>query len=296
MDFSGFGELTPDPRPRKADIMRPRPMAPFRIVASIAAGIIILNICWNFILPDVASLKNRNPQKTSFMKYREMQWADRGISRKASFNWVPLNRISPYVVKAVIIAEDDKFWQHEGFDFEAIRNAVEKDITEKKFILGASTISQQLAKNLYLTPLKNPIRKIKEAILTWRLEKTLTKRRILELYLNCVEWGDGTFGIEAASHRYFGKPAADLDAKESAMLAAVLPNPVRFNPLSKSRFVLKRTGLIYRLMVRRGVVIEENEKVLPQPKDSAMVQPDSIPRDTSLDSTLEWIPGPGDTD
>ena len=103
--------------------------------------------------------------------------------------WVPLSRISPYLIKAVLIAEDDKFWSHEGFDYEAMQKAIEKDIKAKKFKLGGSTISQQLAKNLYLSPSKNPVRKIKEAIITWRMEKVLSKKRILELYLNVAEWG-----------------------------------------------------------------------------------------------------------
>jgi monofunctional biosynthetic peptidoglycan transglycosylase len=113
----------------------------------------------------------------------------------------------------VLIAEDDKFWTHEGFDYEAIQKAIEKDIKKRKFVLGGSTISQQLAKNLYLTPSKNPVRKIKEAILTWRLEKNLSKKRIIELYLNVVEWGDGLFGIEVAARHHFGKSVSDLTAQ-----------------------------------------------------------------------------------
>ena len=118
------------------------------------------------------------------------------MKKKVNQQWISLNRISPYAVKAVIIAEDDKFWAHEGFDFEAIQKAVEKDIKKKQFKAGGSTISQQLAKNLYLTPSKNPIRKIKEAILTWRLERNLSKRRIIELYLNVAEWGTASSGLK----------------------------------------------------------------------------------------------------
>ena len=121
-------------------------------------------------------------------------------------------------MKAVLIAEDDKFWKHHGFDKEAIQKAFEKNLESGKFKLGGSTISQQLTKNLYLTPAKNPVRKLKEAIITWRLERTLTKRRILELYLNVVEWGDGIFGAEIAARRHFGKPAAALSAEEAAKL------------------------------------------------------------------------------
>ena len=167
----------------------------------------------------MASLKKSCPEKTAFMKYREKVWQEKGIKKKITNIWVPLSSISPYVMKAVIIAEDDKFWSHEGFDFEAMQKALEKDIKKKKFKAGGSTISQQLAKNLYLSPSKNPIRKIKEAILTWRMEKQLSKRRIMELYLNVAEWGDGIFGIEAAARKHYGKSAAGLTAREAAVLA-----------------------------------------------------------------------------
>ena len=170
--------------------------------------------------------------------------------------------ISPYLIKAVIIAEDDKFYQHEGFDFEAIQKAMEKDLKEGKFKAGGSTISQQLAKNLFLSPSKNPIRKLKEAILTWRLERALPKKRIMELYLNVVEWGEGIFGIEAAARNYYGKPAGALGPEESARLAAVLPNPRKYSPLSQSKFVVHRSRIFYNIMVRRGIVIPVFEEVM----------------------------------
>ena len=135
------------------------------------------------------------------------------------------------MTRAVVIAEDAKFWKHDGFDFEAIQNAIERDIEERKFKIGASTITQQLAKNLFLSPVKSPLRKIHEAILTWRLEKELSKKRILELYLNVVEWGEGVFGIQAASRTYFHKTASQLDPTEAAELASVLPNPLKFSPV-----------------------------------------------------------------
>jgi monofunctional biosynthetic peptidoglycan transglycosylase len=174
---------------------------------------------------------------------------------------VPLERVSPYAVKAVIIAEDDKFWAHEGFDFDAIQKAVEKDLKTGKFKAGGSTISQQLAKNIYLTPSKNPFRKLKEAILTWRLERTLSKRRIIELYLNIAEWGDGVFGIEAASRHYFAKSASDLTAREASRLAVVLPSPLRYNAVRGGRYVENRAEAVYRVMIRRGIVIPAYEEV-----------------------------------
>jgi len=215
--------------------------------------------------PDVAALKRKNPQKTSFMEYRERQWEQQGRKMKIRQRYVPLSRISPYAVKAVIIAEDDKFWAHEGFDFDAIQKALEKDLKKGSFKAGGSTISQQLAKNLYLTPHKNPVRKLKEAVLTYRLERNLSKRRIIELYLNYVEWGDGIFGIETAARHYFGKPASELSAMESARLAAVLPNPLKYNPLTGGSYVERRAERIYGIMVRRGIVIPEYEEIINEP-------------------------------
>jgi len=199
------------------------------------------------------------------MQYREREWKRTGKKHRIQQRWIPLSQISPYLVKAVLIAEDDKFWRHEGFDYDAIIKALERDIQEKKFKLGGSTITQQLAKNLYLSPVKSPFRKLKEAIITLRIERILSKKRILELYLNVVEWGDyGIFGIEAASRHYYGKPASALDAQEASRLAAILPNPRKYNPLGSSRYVLNRSCLIYSIMVKRGIVVPEYKEIVEE--------------------------------
>ncbi len=238
----------------------------FIIIALVSA--LLLGIAYYFIFPDISKLKKENPKKTSFMEYREREWREKGKKIKITQIWTPLSNISPYLIKAVLIAEDDKFYRHEGFDFEAIQKAIEKDIKKKKFKFGGSTISQQLAKNLYLTPSKNPIRKIKEAILTWRIERTLSKKRILEIYLNAAEWGEGIFGIEAASRHYYGKPASALAPEEAARLASVLPNPRKYNPIGTSKYVETRSRIIYDIMVRRGIVIPEYEEIenIPEPE------------------------------
>lgn len=227
----------------------------------------------SFFYPDVAQLRKENPVKTAFMEYREDEWRRQGKEAVIRQKWVKPSRISPFLIKAVIIAEDDKFWHHEGFDYEALQKAIEEDLRKKKFKVGGSTISQQLAKNLYLSPSKNPIRKIKEAILTWRLEKALSKKRIIELYLNVAEWGEGIFGIEAASRHYFGKPASALSAREAARLAAVLPNPRLYHPLGSSKYVRKRSERIYRIMIRRGIVIPEYEAVMKEPEEALPEEP-----------------------
>jgi len=229
------------------------------IIFVISAVILSIGLC--FIFPDIAKLKKENPGKTSFMKYREKEWQQQGKKIRIRQTWRPLSGISPYLIRAVLIAEDDKFYQHEGFDFEAIQKAVEKDIKQKKFKFGGSTISQQLAKNLYLSPSKNPARKLLEAFLTLRIEKTLSKKRILELYLNVAEWGDGIFGIETASLHYYGKPASALNPEEAARLASVLPNPRKFNPVGASAYVEKRSKIIYSIMIKRGIVTEEFDSI-----------------------------------
>ncbi len=192
-----------------------------------------------------------------------------------------MSQVSPYLIKAIIIAEDDKFWSHRGFDVDAIQKALEKDLEQGKFKMGGSTISQQLVKNLYLTPAKNPLRKLKEAIITWRLEQALTKRRILELYVNVVEWGNGIFGAEVASQRYFGKPASLLTAEEASKLAAILPNPIRFKVDGSSRYTERRSRIIYSIMVRRGIVIPDYEEVISGPEGET----ENTNRDKSADES-----------
>lgn len=238
-----------------------------------------------FVYPNVGKLKKENPKKSAFMEYREAEWAEKGKKIKIVQHWVPLGSISPALVKAVLIGEDDKFYQHEGFDFDAMQKAIEKDIAEKKFKFGGSTISQQLAKNLYLTPSKNPVRKVKEAILTWRIENTLSKKRILELYLNVAEWGEGIFGIEAAARHYYGKSAAGLSPHEAARLAAVLPNPRKFNPLGQSRYVENRSRIIYGIMQRRGIAPPDLDEISEDKTESAVPDPLAVePKGAGTDS------------
>lgn len=140
---------------------------------------------------------------------------------------MPYDKISPYLKEAVIAAEDDEFFEHRGFSWEAIKKAAVYDWKKKRFARGASTITQQLARNLYLTPSKNPIRKIREIMIALKLERELSKQRILELYLNVVEWGNGIYGCEAAARHYFNKSASNLSMSESAYLASILPSPRR---------------------------------------------------------------------
>ncbi|WP_035041615.1 monofunctional biosynthetic peptidoglycan transglycosylase [Desulfovibrio sp. X2] len=203
------------------------------------------------VWPDVAVLAHQNPGKTAFMRWREAQWEREGKKKRITQVWVPLSRVSRSAIMAVTIAEDDKFWNHEGFDFEGMEQALQKDLEKGRIAAGGSTITQQLAKNLWLSPSRNPLRKLKEAILTWRLEKALSKRRILELYLNVAEWGDGIFGIEAAARADFGVSAAGLSEEQAARLAAVLPSPLKWSASHPSRGVALRARIILHRMQRR---------------------------------------------
>jgi len=256
------------------------------IIVVIFISFLLLSIGVYFVYPDVSKLKKVNPKKTAFMEYRETEWQKQGKKKKISQQWVSLSQVSPYAVKAVIIAEDDKFWTHEGFDYEAIQKAIEKDIKKRKLAIGGSTISQQLAKNLYLSPSKNPIRKIKEAVLTWRIERYLSKKRIIELYINVAEWGDGLFGIEVASRTYFGKHASELTAKEAARLASVLPNPRKYHPTGASQYVESRSDKIFNIMVRRGIVIPEYEELMNEP-ENIEGEGDKLPEEQVQSDTKE---------
>ena len=247
-------------------------MKRFRTLFAILLLLFVADIARYLVYPDVGQLVETNPVKTAFMESREAEWQRDGLKdKKIQQKWVPLGHVSQNLIKAVLIGEDDKFWHHEGFDYQAIERAIEKNIMAKKFKMGGSTISQQLAKNLYLSPSKNPVRKIKEAILTWRLEKTLSKRRILELYVNVAEWGDGIFGIGQAARHYYGVSAASLTARQASKLAAILPNPILYSPTGPSRYVRNRSNIIYAIMRKRGIVVPDYREVMALAPDTTAV-------------------------
>jgi monofunctional biosynthetic peptidoglycan transglycosylase len=218
-------------------------------------GFAILSHLWILFL--VFRYKSTNPQATAMMQQRasEAQSDDRPVIKE--HNWVPYERISSNLVRAVLAGEDQKFFDHEGFDWEELQKALEKDWEEKKFERGGSTVSQQLAKNLFLSTSKNPLRKLHEALITWEMEKILSKRRILEIYLNVIEWGDGIYGAEAAARHYFNTSAASLSTEQAAFLSAMVPGPLNaFNPVKNRARVERRKNLIMRLM--RHVVIPKD--------------------------------------
>ena len=199
-------------------------------------------------LPDVRPLRSANPPTTAFMDLRDREAVAKGHTPRRVQRWVAYNRISPNLKRAVLVAEDDLFWQHEGIDLEQLQESLEADWARGRFLRGGSTITQQLAKNLYLSPSKNPVRKLRELIIARRLEAELKKARIFELYLNVIEWGDGIYGVEAASRAYFQTGAAALGPSESALLAAAIVNPRLLNPAHPGARLLRRQQLILRRM------------------------------------------------
>jgi monofunctional biosynthetic peptidoglycan transglycosylase len=235
---------------------------------AIFAGCVLLLIYEVVTFPRVWRLKDANPETTAMIEIRADEARARGEQPRRVQQWVPLERISPNLQRAVIAGEDTNFTTHHGFDYEAIQKAwdqAQRDAAKEakeagedqsswipsmpSFKRGASTITQQLAKNLYLSSEKSFVRKAREAAITYFIEKNVSKRRILELYLNNIEWGDGMYGAEAAARTYFGKSAANLTPQEAAFLSAIIPNPrTEFNPKLHPQRVARRQRIILRGM------------------------------------------------
>jgi monofunctional biosynthetic peptidoglycan transglycosylase len=199
-------------------------------------------------LPDVRVLRTESPASTAFMRLRERDAHAQGKPIVKDQRWVPYARISQNLKRAVIVTEDSAYWQHDGVDYDQLRESMETNWERGEFARGASTITQQLAKNLYLDPVKNPLRKVKELLITRRLEVELSKQRILEIYLNVIEWGDGVWGAEAAARRYFRKSAADLTPSEAALLAGAIANPHMMDPAHPTARLRRRQQMIMRRM------------------------------------------------
>jgi monofunctional biosynthetic peptidoglycan transglycosylase len=224
-----------------------------RLIGLAAIGLVILG----FYLadqPDIHSLRHRNPTTTALIDLRKHQARQAHIEYPTAMIWCDLDTISPNLVHAVLIAEDDRFYEHHGFDLGEIWEAVKINLRQRRFAYGGSTITQQLARTLFLSPRKNLARKLKEAVITWRLEHTLSKKRILEIYLNVIEWGRGIYGAEAASRFYFNKPASDLTPDEAVALASILPSPRRWTPQSEKAFMARRRTQLMDRLQRAGYV------------------------------------------
>jgi monofunctional glycosyltransferase len=230
------------------------------------------------------NLSGENPGQTALMRQRLEEAEESGKPLKIVRQWIAISRLPRHLLDAVIVAEDGTFYRHSGIDWFEVQESFNRNMEEGRFARGASTITQQLAKNLYLSTSKDPVRKIKEVIITLLLEQQLSKQRILELYLNCIEWGRGIFGVEAAARTYFGKSAAMLSLDESTRLAAVIPSPLKHRPDQNTRYVLRRQQIVLRRMEARNftdsTTSEETTSSLPQTRPS----PESIPS-PGVDST-----------
>ena len=267
-----------------------------QVVASLGA-IAFAAVAYVYVtLPDVRPLATSNPETTAFMELRVSEAAREGRNVRRVQRWVPYRRISPSLKRAVLVAEDAAFWDHEGIDLEQIRESFRVSWEQGRAVRGASTITQQLAKNLYLSPSRDPLRKLRELIIARRLEAALPKARIFEIYLNVIEWGDGIWGAEAAARTYFRVSAAALNAEQSALLAGAIINPRVLSParpsvrlLRRQRLILSRMGevtppppVVARLPAEVGSTPETSPPADEMPSDPAAPAPP--------DETVEELP------
>ena len=214
----------------------------------VAAAIALILLYQLWIFAHVLWWIDHNPTSTAFMEAGLARQQDKNPDAELRHKWVPYDRISIHMKRAIVAAEDAKFNEHEGFDVEGIEAAVKKNLKKGRLVAGGSTISQQLAKNLFLSGDRSFIRKGQEAIITLMIEATWSKRRILEVYLNVIEWGNGIYGVEAAARRYYKIPAAKLNRDQAARLAAMVPNPRWYENHRSSRSYQRRVAIIKRYM------------------------------------------------
>ena len=260
-----------------------------RVVAAIAAfGFGYLAFLY-LTLPDVRLLRTENPRSTAFMALRVREARSEGRDGRYEHRPVPYKSISPHLKRAVLVAEDAGFWGHEGIDLEEIKKSLEADWERGSLIRGASTITQQLAKNLYLSPSRIPTRKLTELYITRRLEHELSKTRIFELYLNNIEWGDGIWGAEAAAQTYFNIPASAVNPDQAALMAGAIVNPRVLNIAKPNGRLRARQRLI---RARMGYVTPPPIVAVPPPADSAAPPVQAAPEEPEAEPT----PPPDETE
>jgi monofunctional glycosyltransferase len=238
-------------------------------------------------LPDVRVLARTNPTSTAFMELRARQAEAEGRKLRHAHRWVPYSRISQNLKRAVLVAEDDAFWDHEGVDMQQIRRSLEINLERGAPVRGASTLTQQLAKNLYLSPSRDPLRKLRELIIARRLEAELSKARIFEIYLNVIEWGDGIWGADAAARTYFGVPASALSAPQAALLAGAIINPRVLNPARPTPRLVRRQRM---LLARMGRVTPPTpppaSPVTAAPTEDVPAESEPLPTDEGAEPSV----------
>ena len=246
-------------------------------------------VAWEAItFPDVEELRDENPETTAFMEHRRRELRRAGKDDDLQYRFVPYDRISRHLRRGVLVSEDNSFYEHEGVDVEGMKEAMRRNWEERRLTAGGSTITQQLAKNLYLSPSRNPVRKLKEFLIARSMERNLSKKRILELYLNVVEMGERVYGAEAAARHYFGKSAAGLTPSQAALLAGSLPNPRVMNPADPNSRLRARQRIILSRMERWGHLAEE--EVLTERKPDAPSDPiptESVEPDIETTETID---------
>ena len=258
----------------------------FRRIFLIVIVAVVLLVGYEWItFPDVDALATNPPATTAFMEQRKAELRAAGKSDAIDYRWVPYARISPYLRRAVLVAEDDTFFEHGGVDVNALQEAIRKDWAHKKMTHGGSTITQQLAKNLYLSPSRNPLRKVKEYFIARSLESHLSKKRILELYLNVVEMGERVYGAEAASQAYFHTSASALSPSQAALLAGCLPNPRVMSPASPNKRLRFRQRMVLSRMKRWGYLFEKEVLTEKRPEPAAPATATTATVDTALQQT-----------
>ncbi|HMC41700.1 MAG TPA: monofunctional biosynthetic peptidoglycan transglycosylase [Acidimicrobiales bacterium] len=223
----------------------------FLVLALVSAGWVVGGLPSR---AQVQALVQGDPGLTAVMRQREEEARRARRPARRVQAWVPISEVSRNLIHAVLAAEDQKFFGHEGVDWDAIKKSVEVDRARGRLVRGGSTITQQLAKNLFLSTRRSIVRKLRELVVAWWLEADLSKKRILELYLNVIEWGDGLYGCEAAARRYYGKPSSALDPEEAAGLAGMIPNPRRINPLVDPRRFSRAQRRVLWLMAHAGYI------------------------------------------
>jgi monofunctional biosynthetic peptidoglycan transglycosylase len=264
-----------------------------RILLIIVVALILFAGYEWITFPDVGALATNPPTTTAFMEQRKAELRAAGKSDAIEYRWVPYARISPYLRRGVLVAEDDTFYEHDGVDVDALQEAIRKDWERKKITHGGSTITQQLAKNLYLSPSRNPLRKVKEYFIARSLENHLSKKRILELYMNVVEMGERVYGAEAASQFYFHTSAAVLSPSQAALLAGCLPNPRLMNPAAPNKRLRFRQRMVLSRMRRWGYLFEKEVLTEKKPPAAAPATETTATTETT-DTALQQTP-PTDT-
>jgi len=244
------------------DILRATILSTLLFLLTLMLTLVGTYIYLQWTLPNVEELKTQSPYPTAFMKYRQAQAAEKGKRLYLRYKWTPLSQIPDLLQRAVIVSEDASFWMHKGVDWHEMKASFTKNIERGKFLRGGSTITQQLAKNLYLSPEKSVYRKLKEILIARRLERALSKRRILELYLNTIELGRGIFGVGKASQLYYQKSVTDLTLDEIIRLVAIIPKPLKLSPNRYSRELRWRSEVILKRLRKFGDIDSTAYQVL----------------------------------